>query len=434
MQKFIACLLLGALLGMMPSLSPAQQNQNAQNPNPEIEALKKRVSELEKQLQTVENVEKMELQAKLAEANAKLVNVEFGKFKRELKDSNEEWLRGWSSWFLGIFLAIIAIFVAILLGVSRVFWFWLKSRADGLIADEVEKNLNGFKEGLKELAILKKHQEVLKKEANTLEKSFKDATAQLDILKNQQRILEKEHAVSILEDTYQFRSGSGNAYYLLNQPHHLETVNEPREEAFLDIFGDVSYSLALRHWAAIVLANRRSPGLVFALLKRLNSALDSELDIESYDLQFLHAYIKFLGQIPTLEAYQGLTKFLNRLLTGDSRHKDLFLTWTAFALADISLHLNQQDSVFILRMAMPDLKILHGYGNAAEYFDIFNLAKYFDRSNELDGVKEFLTNHMTNDRSGMEDVEDRCLELLQKHDPEFVKEWRTRETTTNSDA
>ena len=34
----------------------------------------------------------------------------------------------------------------------------------------------------------------------------------------------------------------------------------------------------------------------------------------------------------------------------------------------------------------------------------------------------------------MEEVEDRCLELLQKHDPEFVQEWRTREMTTNSDA
>ena len=32
----------------------------------------------------------------------------------------------------------------------------------------------------------------------------------------------------------------------------------------------------------------------------------------------------------------------------------------------------------------------------------------------------------------MEDVEARCLELLQKHAPEFVEEWRTRETTDNS--
>ena len=48
---------------------------------------------MEKQLQTVENVEKMDLQAKLADANAKLANTEFGKFERKLRDSNDDWLR-----------------------------------------------------------------------------------------------------------------------------------------------------------------------------------------------------------------------------------------------------------------------------------------------------------------------------------------------------
>ena len=99
MQKFIACLLLVVLLGMMPLLLPAQQNQNAQKADTEIEALKKRISEIEKQLQTVENVEKLDLQAKLAEANAKLANAEFGKFERQLWDSNSEWLRNWIAVF-----------------------------------------------------------------------------------------------------------------------------------------------------------------------------------------------------------------------------------------------------------------------------------------------------------------------------------------------
>ena len=94
MKKFIVYLLLWALLGMIPPPLPAQQNQNQ-----EIEALKKRVAELEKQLQTVENVEKLDLQAKLADANAKLANAEFGKFERELRDSNNKWLRNWSIGF-----------------------------------------------------------------------------------------------------------------------------------------------------------------------------------------------------------------------------------------------------------------------------------------------------------------------------------------------
>ena len=247
----------------------------------------------------------------------------------------------------------------------------------------------------------------------------------------------------MLENTYQFRSSSGNAYYLLNHPHQLETVNEPQEETLLDIFGDVSCSIALRHWAAIVLANRRSPGLVSPIFKRLNSALDSELDFESYELQFLHAYIKFLGQIPTLEAYQGLTKFLNRLLTGDSRHRDLFLTWTVFALADVSVELNERDAVSILTRAIPDLKnpLPSGYSlqyELARYFDIFNLARYFDRYNEPKGIKEILAHHVIDVihdlESAQKRVENQCLELLQKHDPAFVEEWRARGTTDNSEA
>ena len=50
------------------------------------------------------------------------------------------------------------------------------------------------------------------------------------------------------------------------------------------------------------------------------------------------------------------------------------------------------------------------------------------------GIKEILINHITSESSGMEDVEDWCLELLQKHDPAFVEEWRARETTDNSEA
>ena len=144
MKKFIACLLLGVLLGMIPPLLFAQQSQNTQKSNPEIESLEKRVSELEEQLQAVENVEKMDLQTKLAEANTKLANVEFGKFRRELRDSNDEWLKRWSSWFVGV----IGFFVLVIGGVGAVFWFWLRSRADQLITDEVEKSIDRFKRHL----------------------------------------------------------------------------------------------------------------------------------------------------------------------------------------------------------------------------------------------------------------------------------------------
>ena len=140
MKQFIAYLLLGSLLGMIPPLLPAQKNQTPQQSAQEIEVLKKRVSVLEQQLQMLENVEKMELQAKLAEANAKLHDAKFAKFERELRDSNSKWLTGW-----------ILFFVAILSAVGIVVVREFRTSADKLIKNEVEKNLNGFKDSLNEL-------------------------------------------------------------------------------------------------------------------------------------------------------------------------------------------------------------------------------------------------------------------------------------------
>ena len=386
MRKFIVCLLLGVLLEMIPSPLSAQQNQNPQQLETEIEALKKRVSELEKQLQTVENLEKIDLQSKLADANAKLADAEFEKFKRELKDSNDEWLRGWSSWFLGV----IGVFAAVFIGVGAVFWFWLRSTANQLIADTVEKNLNGFKE----------------------------AVSEQDEIKNQLRILEKEHAASIL----------GNFIHLSLEEEHLhpEEIKALPEETLIQVFGDEKYDSTCRYKTAEVLAARKSPQLVSPILALLNSSVDSNSDIDSETELHLCWYINLLRVIHTPEAYQGLKEFLNRLLTENSKHKDLFLAGTVFSLGWVSVELNIGDSVPILRMAIPHLQI-----SQLEHQAIKNLARQFDIFNDPAGIKEILTQHVTD---GMTDVENKCLELLQKHDPEFVKEWRTKEKTNNSSA
>ena len=386
MRKFIACLLLGALLGMIPRLLPAQQNQSAQRSNTEIEALKKRVSELEKQLQTVENADKMDLQAKLAEANARLADAEFGKFERKLKDSNDKWLQGWSSWFVGV----IGFFVVIIGGVGAVFWFWLRSKADGLIADEVERNLDGFKEAV-------------------------DAQ---DLIKNQLRELRKEHAASVLEDFITL---------FLNEEHdHPEQIKALSEEDLLQVFEDERYRLELRYQAAKVLAVRKSRRLVAPLLAFLNSIVDSDSDSHFEIEHYLSDCVNFFVYIHTPEAYQGLKEFLNRLLTENPKHKDLFLTETVFLLVWVSFQLDIGDSVPILRRAIPHLK-----NPQTRQTPLGNLARYFDIFNEPAGIKEILIQHVTD---GMPDVENRCLELLQRHDPEFINEWRARATTTNSDA
>ena len=385
MRKFIACLLLGALLGMIPPLLFAQQDQNAQKSDPEIETLKKRVSELEKQLQTVENVEKLDLQAKLAEANAKLANAEFGKFERGLKDSNDERMRNW-----------VILFLAIVSTAGVAFWFVVKS----LIVDRVEKNLNGFKEALKESGILK----------------------------NQLEELEEAVVVSMLESTFEPDLGSELGFPEENKVRREEALKELREEPLLKIFANEEYHIAIRHRAAEVLA-KKSPPLVAPALQLLNSTLDSDVDIDSEASHRLRSYLGVLAYVHTQETYQGLTDFLIRLLTENPRHKDLFLTWTVFSLAWVSIKLNIGDSVPILKMAIPHLQV-----GSQDHQALQNLARQFDIFNDPAGIKEILVNHVTSERSSMEDVEDKCLELLQKHDPEFVNEWQARETTDNSNA
>ncbi|MYK21068.1 hypothetical protein F4054_02270 [Candidatus Poribacteria bacterium] len=58
-----------------------------------------------------------------------------------------------------------------------------------------------------------------------------------------------------------------------------------------------------------------------------------------------------------------------------------------------------------------------------------NLTAYFDRFNEPDGIKDILTHDLTD---MMPEVETRCLELLEKHDPEFVEKWKAKKEAANT--
>ena len=212
MKKFITYLPLTILFIIGITFSFAQQSQNTQKPNPEIEALKERISELESKLQTVENVEKMELAAKLADANTKLANAEFGKFERELRDTNDEWLRTWSTWFLTIIAIIVTFFCAVGAGI----WARFKSKMDQLIADRVEESLNGFKE----------------------------AVVQLDEIKNQLKVLHKGHAVSVLDRLDRFE-----LYYDQSSRKQTDVLSD---DVLLEVFNDESKRLEHRYKAVKV--------------------------------------------------------------------------------------------------------------------------------------------------------------------------------------
>ena len=389
MKVIMACLILGSLFGLIPPSLPAQQNQSPEYSAQEFESLKKRLAEIEEQLQTVENVEKMELQAKLAAANAQLINVELEKFRRELKDSNDEWLGKWSERFLGL----IAVFVAILLGVGAVFWFWLKSTTNQLIADRVEKSLNGFKDALKELGILK----------------------------NQLGVLEKEHTVFILEPYLRWS--------LQDKHRHPEPVRVLREETLLKIltngrYDDVDRDLQLRCKVAEILSARKSTKIVAPILELLNSFVDSDSSVNFDTENCLRGMINLLSHIPTPDAYEGLRSFLNRLLTENPKHKNTFLMASVLAFAYAGIQLNMNDSVSMLKSAMN-----HFQHPGSE--DLSTLVEYFDRFNDSAGIKKILAKHVT---SGMPEVKEQCLGALEKYDPEFVEKWRAENATDDTDS
>ena len=398
MKQFIACLLLGGLFGLTPPPVSAQQHQSPQHSALEIEALKKRVAVLQRQLQTVENVEKMELvknytdvKAKLADANAKLINAEFGKFERELRDANNGWLIKWGIFAL-TFLAVV--------GASAL--AWVKSRTNQLIADGVEENLNGFKEAVDQIDVMKEES--------------KEALNELKSLQDQQRILEKQYAVSALESIIDTIHWTRRRY-----PERIKRLSD---QALLQVFDDEKCDRGLRYGAGEILTTRKFEPLVALLLEFLNSAVDWEKDrLEAHTFHPLSA-IGFLERIDTPESYQGLTKYLNRLLTEDPKHNGIFLSDTVSALAGLGVQLNMADSAPILKKAIPQSKTQAPTVPRG-------LTEYFEKFDDSEGIQAILTTYGTNLPSG--EVK-KCLELLKKHNPDFVANWRAQHNTGNAES
>ena len=399
MKAFTGYLLFGLLFGIMLPVSLAQQDQPTQKQDSEVEILKNRITALQNQLQTVENVEKMELISKLAEANATLLNAEIDKFKRELKDANDEWLRTWSHWFVGILGFLVLI-------IGGAFWFWFRSRSDQLIANKVEESLNGFTKALVQVDVLKNE--------------LKEAVGQVNILEDQVRILKKEQAISVL--------GPFVHLYDPKEQNDYEETSPIQSETLLDVFVDKTRNLGLRYKAGEVLSAREIPQFVSPLLEFLNSVINSEFDWKDilHTESRLLDFVKFLGYIHTQEVYKGLTGFLDRLLsTEDVELKELLLTQTVFSLARVSGELNEQYPLSTLITVIPDLKIPQDTPEL-----LSDLVEYFNTFNEPEGIKEILTNGLTDE---MPEVETRCLELLQKHDPDFVKDWKAQKETANTE-
>ena len=78
----------------------------------------------------------------------------------------------------------------------------------------------------------------------------------------------------------------------------------------------------------------------------------------------------------------------------------------------------------MIRNAIPILDIYSENENALK-----DLVEYFAKFQEHEGIKEILTNGLTDN---LPDVETRCLQLLEKHDPDFVRKWKAQKEDTNT--
>lgn len=385
MKTNIFCFILIALLGITISTSIAQENDDAPKTNTEVETLQKRISELEDKLKVVENVEKMELAAKLAEAQAKLLNANIDKLKLELKDSNRQWLMTWIFIFLGV-LSVVGS------SIGYTVLTQLTSKMDNLIATEVEKRVDEFKESIEKVKILEP----------------------------KVRILNKEHAASVLENF--------NNPTLWHKEDHPEQIRTLKNEVLLDLFSDKTRYVGIRVAAIEVMGARGSQIFLNPVLTYLESIVDSEIDwVESREPDYyFHRLLGRLSRIHNEESYQGIKSFLNQMINENPKNINLFLPWTVFALSEISIVMELRDSIDVLKKVIPEMKELK-----PNVVVLQKLAEYFDKFNEPEGIKLILE-HLEADK--MPNVRNECLELLEKHDPDFVNEQRAAETTTNTES
>ena len=231
-------------------------------------------------------------------------------------------------------------------------------------------------------------------------------------MKNQfGEILEEEQVAAMLENISDYVCESG-AY--------AEKIKAISEETLLKIFESKKYSIKTKYGAVEILVEQKSTRIVSPLLQFLNSFLDFKLDSED-DLPetaiYLSSFVTYLQYIPTLETYEGIKKILNRLLTENPGHKQVFLNDTIISLAHVSVELNMMDATPLLRTAISHI----AYPPDSD--DLRIMIKYFDDLNDPKSIKKILTEHA---RIGRSDISYKCLNVLQKYDPDFVKQWLSK--------
>ena len=160
----------------------------------------------------------------------------------------------------------------------------------------------------------------------------------------------------------------------------------------------------------------------------VNSFLDTDIykDEDIDTIWHLRDLVPLFKDIHNDKTYRGLSKLLGRVvkLKEDTDLKKAYLNWILFSLAYVGDALNTESAISRMREALPNLLISNEDSHNLE-----NLVNYFDKFDEHEGIKEILTNGLTDN---MPDVETQCLELLEKYDANFVKEWKAEKESTNT--
>ena len=384
MKIYIVFLIVIAILSILFFFMLMQQDQKSQKLVSEIESLQERLAVLEIQPQTREDAEKMKLATQLADANTKLINTGFGKFERELRDSNYKWLWGWTTFFV----AIVAIVITVT-GVA--FWVVVKS----MIANRVEENLKEFQESVK----------------------------QVKIQQERIRIIEREYAALMLDKPQEISEGREYIY--------PDTVMSLSKQTIIDVIYHKTYSIYVKIRAAEILKKRNPERSLPVLLEMVNSFLDTDVikDEDIDTMWHLRDLVPLFKDIHNEKTYRGLSKLLARVLKlkEDTDIKKVHLNWILFSLVYVGDALNTGKSISKMREALPNLLI----SNEEDSNNLENLVNYFDKFDEHEAIKEILTNSLT---EGMPDVETRCLELLPERYSDFVKDWKEKKKDTNTES
>ena len=160
----------------------------------------------------------------------------------------------------------------------------------------------------------------------------------------------------------------------------------------------------------------------------VNSFLDTDIYKDEDTVWHLRDLVPLFKDIHNDKTYRGLSKLLGRVvkLKEDTDLKKAYLNWILFSLAYVGDALNTESAISRMREALPNLLIKNEDSHNLE-----NLVNYFDKFDEHEGIKDILTNGLT---EGMPDVETRCLELLPEQYSDFVKDWKDKKEDTNTES